>query len=252
MKRFLIAAASVALIAGFAVNSSNAAVTVTESQERGYVTINTSANKELAPDLAEISISVITSDNKSMQEATAENKDISGKVYTALKEMINPENGDYVKTSNFRANPIYKYSNGKKSLSRYEVSNTVVVHTKSIDKVGDMIDKAISLGATDVSNLSFTLSKYENECNAILSTAAQRAREQADSIVKAAGSSVTGVKTITGSCSPNAPSRVTYRNVMLNAKAADAAEGSSYEESIPVQAGAIKIYANINASFFVK
>ena len=42
--------------------------------------------------------------------------------------------------------------------------------------------------------------------------------------------------------------------MMLNAKAADAvaAEGSSYGESIPVQAGAVKIYANVNASFFVK
>lgn len=255
MKRFLVLAAAAAVVAGFAVSSTNAAVTVTESPERGYVTISASANKELTPDLAEISISVVTSDNKSMQNATLENKEISGKVYTALKEMINTENGDYVKTSNFRANPIYTYSsNGKKNLSKYEVSNTVTVHTKSIDKVGDMIDKAISLGATDVSNLSFTLSKYEQECDALLATATQRARTQADSMVKAAGSSITGIKTINGSCSPNTPSRVTYRNMMLNAKAADAvaAEGSSYGESIPVQAGAVKIYANVNASFFVK
>ncbi len=254
MKRFLVAAAMAALAAGIAVNSSNAAVTVTETQERGYVSINASANKELTPDLAEISISVVTSDKKSMQDATVENKDISGKVYTALKEMINPENGDYVKTSNFSANPVYTYSsNGKKNLDRYEVSNTVIVHTKSIDKAGDMIDKAISLGATDVSNLSFTLSNYEKECDSILATATQRARSQADAIVKAAGSSITGVKNISGSCSPNASSRVTYRNMMLSAKAADSAEaGTSYGESVPVQAGAIKIYANVSASFFVK
>lgn len=255
MKRFLVLAASAAVVAGFAVSSTNAAVTVTESPERGYVTISASANKELTPDLAEISISIVTSDNKSMQDATTENKAISGKVYTALKEMINTENGDYVKTANFRANPIYTYSsNGKKNLSKYEVSNTVMIQTKSIDKVGDMIDKAISLGATDVSNLSFTLSKYEQECDALLATATQRARAQADSIIKAAGSSITGIKTINGSCTPNTPSRVTYRNMMLSAKAADAvaAEGSSYGESIPVQAGAVKIYANVNASFFVK
>ena len=116
-----------------------------------------------------------------------------------------------------------------------------------------MIDKAISLGATDVSNLSFTLSKYEQECDALLSVATQRARSQADSIVKAAGSSITGVKSISGSCSPNSSSRVTYRNMMLSAKAADSAEsGSAYGEAIPLQAGAIKIYANVNASFFVK
>ena len=255
MKRFLVVAAAAALVAGITITSANAGVTVTETPERGYVTISASSNKELTPDLAEISISVVTSDSKSMQKATAENKEISGKVYSALKEMINPENGDYVKTANFSANPVYTYSsNNKRNLDKYEVSNTVIVHTKSIDKAGDMIDKAISLGATDVSNLSFTLSKYEKECDDLLSIATQRARSQADSIVKAAGSSITGVKSISGSCSPNASSRVSYRNMMLSAKAADSAAeaGSAYGEAIPLQAGAIKIYANVNASFFVK
>ncbi len=252
MKRFLVAAAAVALIAGLSVNSVNAAAS--EKDERGYVSISASSNKELAPDVAEISISVVTSDNKSMQKATTENKEISDKVYSALKGMINPENGDYVKTTNFSANPVYTYSsNNKRNLDKYEVSNTIVVHTKSIDKAGDMIDKAISLGATDVSNLSFTLSQYEKECDELLSVATKRARTQADSIVKAAGSSITGVKSISGSCSPNASTRVTYRNMMLSAKAADSAEAvPAYGAATPIEVGAVKIYANVNASFFVK
>ncbi len=253
MKKFLVLAAAAALVSGLAVNSVSAGITVNQTEERGYVTISASSNKELTPDVAEISISVVTSDNKSMQKATMENKEISDKVYSALKSMITPENGDYVKTANFRANPVYTYSsNNKRNLDKYEVSNTVIVHTKSIDKAGDMIDKAISLGATDVSNLSFTLSKYEQECDELLAVATKRARTQADSIVKAAGSSITGVKSLNGSCSPNASSRVTYRNMLLSAKAESADSASAYGSSTPIEVGAVKIYANVNASFFVK
>lgn len=250
MKKLMVMAAVAALIAGITVNSVTAAANTTE--ERGYVSVTASSNKELAPDTAEISISVVTTDNKSMQKATAQNKEISDKVYSAMKSMINPENKDYVKTSNFRANPLYTYSGNKRNLDKYEVSNTIIIHTKSINKIGDMIDKAISLGATDVSNMSFSVSKYENECDALLTSATKKARAQADTLVKAAGSVITGVKSINGTCSPNATTRVMYnmmaKSNMYDSAAPEAAMGSS----TPIEVGVVRIYANVNASFFVK
>lgn len=249
MKRFLIAAASVALIAGIAVNSVSAATDTKE--ERGYVSVSTSSNKKLVPDTAEISISVVTTDKKSMQNATADNKEISDKIYAAMKELINAQNGDFVKTTNFRANPLYNYSSGKRSFDRYEVSNTIVINTKSIDKVGSMIDKAISLGATDVENLNFSVSKYEHECDELLTSATKKARAQADTLVKAAGSMITGVKSLNGSCSPNAVTRVMY-NQMNKSMLADSAIAEAAAPSTPIEVGVVKIYANVNASFFVK
>ena len=249
MKRFLIAAASVALIAGLAVNSVSAATD--SKEERGYVSVSASSNKKLVPDTAEISISVVTTDKKSMQNATAENKEISDKIYAAMKELINAQNGDFVKTTNFRANPLYNYSNGKRSFDRYEVSNTIVINTKSIDKVGSMIDKAISLGATDVENLNFSVSKYEHECDELLTSATKKARAQADTLVKAAGSMITGVKSLNGSCSPNAVTRVMY-NQMNKSMLADSAIAEAAAPSTPIEVGVVKIYANVNASFFVK
>ncbi len=249
MKRFLIAAASVALIAGIAVNSVNAATN--GEDERGYVTVSASSNKKLVPDTAEISVSVVTNDKKSMQNATAENKEISDKIYAAIKAMINPENGDYVKTTNFRANPIYSYSGSKRNFDKYEVSNTIVINTKSIDKVGSIIDKAIALGATDVENLNFSVSKYEHECDALLTSATKKARAQADTLVKAAGSSIVGVKSLNGSCSPNAVTRVMY-NQMNKSLMADSVAAESAGASTPIEVGVVKIYANVNASFFVK
>ena len=48
-----------------------------------------------------------------MQKATLMNKDISEKVYDLLKGMINTSNGDYIKTSNFNASPVYIYKDNQ-------------------------------------------------------------------------------------------------------------------------------------------
>lgn len=87
------------------------------------------------------------------------NKEISDKVYSYLKSVITSANGDYVKTSNFSASPSYIYNNNKRTLDKYNVSNNVIVHTKSIDKISTIIDNSLSLGATDVDSLNFLLSE---------------------------------------------------------------------------------------------
>ena len=57
------------------------------------------------------------------------------------------DNMDYIKTADFSATPIYNYVNKKRVFDKYEVSNTIIVHTKNIDKAGEIIDKAIAAGA---------------------------------------------------------------------------------------------------------
>ena len=101
MKKFLISAAIVSLALGCATVQA-----ISESIERGYISVNTSANAELAPDVAEISIAVKTYDNKSMQKATLQNKEISEQVIATLKSMIDTSKGDYIKTADFSATPI--------------------------------------------------------------------------------------------------------------------------------------------------
>lgn len=247
MRKVLLAVTVLSLLAG-AASLSTQAVTSNSDSQRGYISVGASANTELTPDVAEIAIAVQTIDAKSMQKATQLNKETSDKVYSALKGMINPANGDYVKTSDFNASPVYSYSSNKRTLDKYQVSNKVIVHTKSIDKIGAMIDKAISLGATNVEDLTFTVSKYDNECNELLGIAVKKAQNQANSIAKYAGTSVTGLKEMNVSCNANNP-RIPYR-LMMSAKnaAGDMAESSS----TMIEQGVVKIYANVNASFFVK
>lgn len=217
--------------------------------ERGYVNANATVNKEMTPDTAEISIAILTTDKSSMQKATQQNKEISDKLYNAMKSMINPANGDYVKTSDFSAQPVYNYSSGKRFFDKYEVSNRIIVHTKSIDKTGAMIDKAISLGATNIDNLNFTLSSYEKQCDELLNQAAQKTRMRAEGLAKAAGTMITGVKSITSSCNTSGTHQRVMYNMMAKSSAMDSAEAAG---ATPIETGSIKLYANVNASYFVK
>ena len=144
MKKTLLVVTVLSLFAGCATLSTQAVTTNTP--ERGYISVSASANTEIAPDVVEISFAVQTSDNKSMQKATQLNKETSDRVYSVLSSMLNTANGDYIKTADFSASPVYSYSGSKRNLDKYEVSNRVIVHTKSLEKVGTMIDKAIEAG----------------------------------------------------------------------------------------------------------
>lgn len=220
---------------------------------KGYVSVSYTAEKEVSPDTVEVSISVKTDDKKSMQEAVRKNKEISDKVYSYLKSVITPANGDYVKTSNFSASPSYIYNNNKRTLDKYNVSNNVIVHTKSIDKISTIIDNSLSLGATDVDSLNFLLSEKDTQCADLLSNAAKQTRKRADIVAASVGSSVVGIKNIDTTCSLNNSSRYpVYRNSLMMAKAESMDGATSETNSVNIEAGTIKIYSNVNASFYLK
>lgn len=245
MKMFLISTAIVGLALGCA-----SVQAISESIERGYISVNTSANAELAPDVAEISIAVKTYDNKSMQKATLQNKEISEQVISTLKSMIDTSKGDYIKTADFSATPIYSYSGNKRNFDKYQVSNSVVVHTKSIDKIGTMIDKSIALGATDVNSLNFSVSNYEAQCNDLLTLAAKKASARANAVAKTVPTTLSGIRSMDVSCSASNSSRPQYK--MLMANRAMMMDSEAAGSSTTIESGVIKVFANVNATYFVK
>lgn len=221
---------------------------IASNKDRGYVSVSYTAEKEVAPDTVEVSIAVKTNDKKTMQEAVRKNKEITDKVYTYLKEQITVANGDYIKTSNFSASP-----NNKRVLDKYEGSNNIIVHTKSIDKIAMIIDKSLSLGATNVDSLNFSLSEKDTQCAELLSNATKQVKKRADIVASAAGSSVVGIKNIDTSCSINNSNRFpVYRNSLMMAKAESMDAGSTESTPTNIEAGTIKIYSNVNASFYLK
>ena len=253
MKKIIVSA----LLFSTLVISAPVAVNAVDSSQpqKGYISVSYTTEKEVSPDTVEFSISVKTSDKKSMQEASRKNKEISNKIYDYLKTNIKTTNGDYIKTSNYSANPVYTYKDGKRYFDKYEVSNNIVVHTKSLDQVSSYIDNSVQMGATDVNSLNFTLSNKDSQCAQLLSSSAKQVRSRADIVSAAVGTSVAGVKELRTSCSVN-QRRVgyAYSNMKLMR-----AVGSSMDAAAPeaapatnIESGNITIYASVDAEFFVK
>ena len=251
MKKTMLIIAVLSILTGSMMTSQ--AGTQPGEKERGTISISTSAEADITPDTADISFAVVTTDNKSMQKATLMNKDISEKVYNILKEQINTSNDDYIKTSNYNASPVYIYKDKKQVLDKYQVSNRVVVHTKSLDKLGSMIDKSMEAGATNVDSLNFSISNYESQCNSLIEKATKKANSRAGIAAKSSGTLLDGIMSMNISCSENrnysAP-RILMSKAMALGSANDTAE--EVKPSTSISAGVIKVYSNVNATFYVK
>lgn len=247
MRKFLIIASVLGLFLSMSAESVFAGANI---DERGRISVNTSASAEIEPNLAEISFAVKTSDIKSLERAGSMNKEISDKLYSVLNSLIDTKNGDYIKTSGYSANPVYSYINSKKNFERYEVSNNVIVHTKSIENVGKIIDLAIKSGATNVDNLSFTLSDYETQCNDLIFSATQKAKQRASFVAKALDTNLAGISNISSTCSLNnynVPKLYMAKNMI-----SDTASESTAGSFTSISSGTVKLNANVNASFYVK
>lgn len=225
----------------FVIFSMPATTAQINDKESGYISVNTSTTKEISPNQAEITIKIETSD-KSFKKASDNNKEIAKKVYSSLKSIIGAN--DYIKTSNYSARPEYIYTNNKRTFEKYVVSNNVVVRTKNIDLIPKLIDSATNQGATTIENLNFSSNNYDDICKDTMAELTKKAYSQASTIASSINSAITGIKSINANCnSENAP-----RPYLMMGKAMT----SDSNSSTPIESGKVKLFVNIDASFYVK
>lgn len=212
--------------------------------ENGYIDVYLTKTREIAPNKAEIVIGVETS-NKSAKIASEENKKISNNIQSKIKTLIKEENGDYIKTSNYSLLPRNIYKDGKTIFDKYVAVNTVTVYTKDLEAVSKIVDTAIANGATNINDLNFSISDYDDVCTEMMTDLAGKAKARAEKLVAPTGGKVKGIRTMDANCSAqgNYP-RVMYS--MNKESATAAADGT------PIQKGKVKLNASVNASFFIK
>ena len=220
--------------------------------EQGYISSTATSQVELTPDTVTFNVEIITTSKESMAKAIAENKRISAKVYENLKKATEKNKADSIKTSNYSAVPVYKYNNNKKTLDYYQVTNNVKVQTRQIANAGQMIDNAMSDGATSINNVSYDVSSYEAECNKLLAETSKKAKLQAENIVSSLGTTITGIKSVDSSCSLAGKS--TMPRLYMSAKAtnfsSDMEMGTASGTNIEV--GTMTLNARVNICFYVK
>ena len=220
------------------------------SAEPGFISVDASSQKEIAPDVIDFSVEVVTTSKDSMSKAVEENKKISAKVYDNLRKAIAQNSTDTIKTTNYSSSPVCRYNNNKRVLDYYQVRNSIKVHTKNIANVGKMIDTAIADGATSVNNIAYSVSMSDDASNSLLAETAKKARQQGDNIAKSMGTEITGIKSISSSCSFS--SHNSMPRMLMMSKAAGVNEDGAEQTSTEIETGTMTLNARVHAEFYVK
>ena len=157
--------------------------------ERRAITVTATGQVATIPDQARIS-SGVTTEAATAADALAKNTAAMKKVIAGLKEAgIAAED---IQTSSFRVEPRYtRPRNGEAPrIDGYRVVNQVQVVARDLDRLGEVLDKLVSLGATDMGGLNFEVSQAETLRDEARKEAIANALRRAKLFAAAAGAEV--------------------------------------------------------------
>ena len=219
------------------------AITVTE-KDMGYISVNASAVKEIAPDAASLSFSV-ESTAKDSKIAVEQNKEIASALILALKPLLALDKGDSIQTNSFVLRPHYSYDkNGKKTFQNFTATNKVKVKTRNLDQVAKLIDVAAENKVINISELKFYIEVEQKYTGEITQEALCKAQSIANSSAATLKQRVKGVRSVRINTYQQNAYNQTYNGI-------DTIKNTD-SSSTPVEYGKIKLQANVDAEFYVK
>ena len=140
--------------------------------EDNTISVRGIAKQEVAPDMAYLTlgISVKGDTAESVRTQAAE---ASQKVRRALLGMAISENN--IQSSSYNLYPDYENVNGKNKQKGYALNTTLRIKVDDLKKLGDIIDKTVQEGVTNVNQVSFALSEESNVQRQLLAAAVDNA-----------------------------------------------------------------------------
>ncbi len=228
--------AALTLVAAIVVANPAQAQSSQSPPERRVVVIG-DGSVNVAPDYVRIRSGVTTRAKTAKEAADANSKVMAAIVAALLNAGIEQKD---IQTSRFSVQPVYvaPQPNTEQRLSDYSVSNQVSVTIREIDKVGEILDRLITAGATDAGSVEFLHSDYSKALDRAREAAVADARRKAELYAHASGLSLGSVAWITED-SEYAPS---FSKAMPRMAAAMAAP-------VPIAAGEDTLHVRIIVGF---
>lgn len=203
------------------------------------ITVLGDSKTKIAPDTAVVTFSVVTKNKQALtaqQENARKSEAVKKAVETKIKDAITE-----VKTSGYSLNPEENYS--LKSLSKivgYEVTNTVSISVKDLNKVGEVIDTATKAGANSVEGISFIVGETSPSQGNALALATKQAMVKAESISKSLNGKIVRVVETREGGTPNLSD---YKNDYdMNE---DTEMKQKREYNTPIQAGSLEVHSQV-------
>jgi len=236
MKRAITALVICAAIA----SSLHAQTPAPTTQEGPVVVTSGEAIVKRVPDRAWVQITA-ESRARSPREAQKLNADAMSAVLQKLKGA--GLSADALQTRGYDLQPEYDYNNGRQTLRGYLARNTVEVRVDELPRVGEIVDMAVTAGATSVGGIRFDLKEKDAAEREALRLAVEDARRRADAAAGGAGMKVDRVIRIEEqrvTVNPPRPMMMAMRG-----EAAQAAAGPPVEAGEMELRGAVTLTATI-------
>jgi uncharacterized protein YggE len=197
----------------------------------------------IAPDMALLTLSVMR-EAKTAREALSANNDAMAAVIAAMKAS-GIEDRD-LQTAGIQISPRYDYTQkpdgtqeGK--LVAYQVTNTLSVRIRDLDKAGEILDKSVSLGVNQGGGIVFMNDDPSAALTQARKAAVKDAMDKAGTLAEAAGVGLGKVIEITDQNFAPRP-----MPMMAKARAFEA------DAAVPLQAGENTYNVQVNVTFQIK
>jgi len=165
----------------------------TQSPPVGRVIVMGEGSVSVTPDYAQIG-SGVTTRAKTVKEATDANSKSMAAITKALLESGVAQRD--IQTSRFSVQPVYapQEPRTEPKLAGY---NQVRLKIRQIDKVGEILDRLVTAGATDIGNVEFLVSEPSKALDQAREAAIADARRKAEVYAHASGVQLGRVEWIT-------------------------------------------------------
>jgi len=209
----------------------------------GTIVIDGLGEITAAPDTAFVN-SGVTTQGATAREALDANTEAMDALIAALKD-AGIERRD-IQTSGFSVNPNYVYTDARDAngyslppkINGYQVSNMVTVRVRELESLGQVLDRAVTVGANTVNGVSFAVADPSDLYDKARREAFADARRKAELYAEISGETLGELERISESQSFNQPPQPYMMRASVPQAAADSAvpvEGGELTFSISVQ-----------------
>jgi len=214
-----------------------------EPDRQPKISVTGEGEANITPDMAVINLAVVR-EAATAREAMDANSQAMVAVVAALKEAGIEERD--LQTSGLSIEPRYVYpneQNGEKAprITGYQVTNGLTVRIRDLKKVGEILDRSVTLGVNQGGYISFTNDDPSSALNDARERAVEDAVSKARILAEAAGVELGDVVSISENMVGTPPPRPLGAKMMR--MEADQAV------SVPVQAGENSYTVQVNVTF---
>ncbi|MPZ16709.1 MAG: DUF541 domain-containing protein [Luteitalea sp.] len=195
-----------------------------------------------APDRARVTVTAEARD-RVPRAAQEKNAQAMTALQARLEELGIPS--DAVRTTSIDLQPQYDYADGKQRLRDYAARNSIEVRVDDIARLGEIIDAAVTSGATEVSSIQFELKQRDALEREALTQAVADARARAEAMAAAAARTLDRIVRIDDQVRPATPPPMPFA-----ARAREDAVAAA--PPTPVAPGVMEIQARVSLTATLK